>query len=208
MEIKLKSAKGLEITLPEPTSPPTISKTIEYEKEKEEGTTEYVQEYKGYNIPQITLNYEFATDDWEDAEENLKTLIKVYEHIEDGKPAVWSITEHFINLNGIKKVVCKDLQTQKFSQDTIKAVIKFEEYKPKVIKKEKKTQNQEKTKDKKASSKEVKNPCKKHGFTDAKCRQYYYRYRAEKEKGLTSAPFEVWLAETIKKEGKPISAED
>ncbi len=207
-EIKLKSLKGVEIILPEPTSPPTITKSIEYEKEKEEGTTEYVQEYKGYAIPVITLNYEFATDWWENAEENLRKLTKVYEHIEDGKPAIWNITEPFINLNGIKRVLCKDLQTQQVSEYTIKAVIKFEEYRPKPIQKEKKTSHQEKIKQQKASSKEVQTPCRRQGFSEAKCREYYYRYRAEKEKGTTSLPFDKWLEETIKTEGKPISADD
>ena len=206
--IHLTSKNGLKITLPEPANPPTITKSIEYEKTKEEGTTEYIQEYKGYSIPVITLNYEFATDDWENAEENLKLLIKVYEHLEDGKPAIWTITQPFINLNGIKKVICKDLQTQQISEYIIKAVLKFEEYRPKPIQKEKKTAQKEKIKQQKANSPQIQNPCKNYGFTQKKCREYYYRYRAEKEKGITTLPFEKWLESTIQKEGKPISADD
>lgn len=207
--VKLISQKGFKIVLPEPTAPPTVEKSINWERKQEEGATDYVQEYKGFDIPIITLEYELATDDWSDGEKDLKNIKKVYEHIEDGKPPVWTITEPFINLCGVKKVVCKDLSVKKVSEYVVKTVLKFEEYKPKVVDKEKKTsagktQNlQNKTK-----TAQVKNPCEKHGFSDRKCREYYYRYRLEKEKGLTNASFEVWLSETIKKEGKPISADE
>ncbi|NPA53944.1 MAG: hypothetical protein GXO21_04680, partial [Aquificae bacterium] len=141
----------------------------------------------------------------------------VYERIEDGKPAIWTITHPFINNLGIKKVVCVDFNPQLINENYFKATITFEEYRPRIIKKEKKTstktnvntnKNSERTLTKKVSLKTIQNPCKNNGFANKKCREYYYRWRREKENKTTSLPFDKWLDETIKTEGKPISADD
>jgi len=208
MSMLLESAGGLKIVLPEPTSPITVRKSIEWETKKEEGSTAYSQKYKGYTLAQITLYWELSKDK-EDVYELMERIEKVYSHIENGKPAVWKVVDKFLNAQGIKYVVAKDWEaTEEVKEELIRITLVLMEQRPKEIEKEKKSAKKgggggEKKAETKAEAKAVKStarshPCEKEGsLARSECRKLYVRWRKEKEEaarqGKSFPDFKTWV---------------
>ncbi len=189
----LESKGGLKVRLPETTSPPQVRKSVNWEVKNEEGSTNYVQEYKGYSLAHITLYWELSKDEG-DVYEVMKRIERVYSHVENGKPAIWKVVDKFLNAQGIRYVVAKDWEAVEETEDeVIKITLILVEYRPKEIEKEKKSGKGEEEKNIKA------HPCEKEGsLAKSECRRLYLRWRREKEEALREGKknfpdFRTWL---------------
>jgi len=189
----LESKGGLKVRLPETTSPPQVRKSINWDVKNEEGSTDYVQEYKGYSLAYVTLYWELSKDSG-DVYEVMKRIERVYSHVEEGKPAVWKVVDKFLNAQGIRYVVAKDWEaTEEAKDEVIKITLILVEYRPKEIEKEKKSGKGDKEKGIKV------HPCEKDGaLAKSECRRLYVKWRKEREEALMrgekSFPdFKTWL---------------
>ncbi len=189
----LESKGGLKVRLPETTSPPQVRKSVNWEVKNEEGSTNYVQEYKGYSLAHITLYWELSKDEG-DVYEVMKRIERVYSHVENGKPAIWKVVDKFLNAQGIRYVVAKDWEAVEETEDeVIKITLILVEYRPKEIEKEKKSGSGGKEKGIKA------HPCEKEdSLAKSECRRLYIKWRREKEEALREGKknfpdFRTWL---------------
>ena len=187
----LISRKGLKVLLPETTSPPEVRKTIEWEVQNQEGSTDYTQTYKGYHLAEITLYWELSLDSG-DVYRQLKAIEKVYSHLEDGKPAVWKVIDPFLNSQGIKYVVAKDWEAKEVTANAeVQATLVLMEYRPKEINKEKKSSPK--------SGGQKSHPCEEEkNLAKSECQKLYVKWREEKEKALMNGAksfpgFKIWL---------------
>jgi len=189
----LESRGGLKVRLPETTSPPQVRKSVNWEVKNEEGSTNYVQEYKGYSLAHITLYWELSKDEG-DVYEVMKRIERVYSHVEEGKPAIWRVVDRFLNAQGIRYVVAKDWEaTEETEGEVIKITLVLVEHRPKEIEKEKKSGKVDE------ESKVKAHPCEKEGaLAKSECRRLYVKWRKEKEEALregkkTFPDFKTWL---------------
>ena len=189
----LESKGGLKVRLPETTSPPQVRKSVNWEVKNEEGSTNYVQEYKGYSLAHITLYWELSKDEG-DVYKVMERIERVYSHVENGKPAIWKVVDKFLNAQGIRYVVAKDWEaTEETEDDVIKITLILVEYRPKEIEKEKKGGKGKEERGIKA------HPCEKEGsLAKSECRRLYLKWRREKEEALregkkTFPDFRTWL---------------